>query len=600
MPKRKYQGPPRLFTRGLRSVNTALARRLAEVGRAYLRSGAAPAAVSALRGAVAADATRPELRLELARALHAAGRLQAALAWCANLPPEADGRVEALQAEILLDAGRLPQANEVLRRALRRHPHWQGLRIKAAAAFLSAGHSTWAIEVLSGWAGPPRATLLLARAYCLENQPRQALAELKKIPPALRGPEYFELRSRALAADGADQETVQRELREGLARFPAASELRLELAARLLENPVPEDEGHQTVAELLHPLLGGAVDGRLAARAWLLLAKSQRRRPSEIDQAEASLRQALAAQPDDFFASLELGELLLERARIGSALPWLLRALLQQPGHRRAQTAFARALCLTSDDEAVVRWLALLLAAIPQQAADVLAYLVRAAQHAGREEAYQDAYREMHRLKNLLSVAANRMTGAGAPGARQELEKLYQEMVRLLERIRQPCREREPVALSRLLTAVIEESDCQPVELIVRPGLPPVRADAHTLGEALANLVRNARQASADGQPVRVEARLSRDGWLEVAVTDRGPGIPPELQARIFEPGFTTRPGGSGLGLSIARRAIVQHGGSLALFSVPGGPTTFLVRLPPAESLPNGSGLSGRWPGSSP
>jgi nitrogen-specific signal transduction histidine kinase len=70
--------------------------------------------------------------------------------------------------------------------------------------------------------------------------------------------------------------------------------------------------------------------------------------------------------------------------------------------------------------------------------------------------------------------------------------------------------------------------------------------------------------------------------FVEVAISDEGKGISIEDQRRIFQPGFSKRKGGSGLGLPIAQRSIMAHGGRIAVTSVPGGPTTFTVRLPVA------------------
>jgi len=70
--------------------------------------------------------------------------------------------------------------------------------------------------------------------------------------------------------------------------------------------------------------------------------------------------------------------------------------------------------------------------------------------------------------------------------------------------------------------------------------------------------------------------------WMEVAVTDRGAGIDLADRRRIFDPGFSKREGGSGVGLSIARRVIMAHGGRISVSSAPGGPTTFTVRFPVA------------------
>ncbi len=113
------------------------------------------------------------------------------------------------------------------------------------------------------------------------------------------------------------------------------------------------------------------------------------------------------------------------------------------------------------------------------------------------------------------------------------------------------------------------------------PSLPPVTADAEALKQAMVNLLRNALEADP-GKPVSLSARPLRSGWVEIRVTDFGPGIPPEMHELVFESGFTTRRGGSGMGLSITRDVVQSHGGRISLQSAEGGPTIFTVRLPAA------------------
>lgn len=114
-------------------------------------------------------------------------------------------------------------------------------------------------------------------------------------------------------------------------------------------------------------------------------------------------------------------------------------------------------------------------------------------------------------------------------------------------------------------------------------GLPPVSAYPGELNQVWTNLLDNALDAAPPGGHVVV--RTSREnGSVAVEVRDDGPGIPPTVLSRIWEPFFTTKPlgQGTGLGLDIARRIIVQqHGGSIDVESKP-GETKFIVKLPTA------------------
>lgn len=103
--------------------------------------------------------------------------------------------------------------------------------------------------------------------------------------------------------------------------------------------------------------------------------------------------------------------------------------------------------------------------------------------------------------------------------------------------------------------------------------------DRAQMRQALINLVQNGLEAVGTGEPVEVEARRSGDVF-EIAVRTPGPGLTPEQRANLFVPGFTTKPHGSGLGLTIVERIVNEHGGVVAVDSEPGIGTTFRIRIP--------------------
>ena len=107
-----------------------------------------------------------------------------------------------------------------------------------------------------------------------------------------------------------------------------------------------------------------------------------------------------------------------------------------------------------------------------------------------------------------------------------------------------------------------------------------VHADQNLIVLALINLIRNALQA-IEGQVdgiVSVEA-LETGGRVYITITDNGPGISPELLSAIFTPFFSTKSGGSGIGLSISHRIMRLHGGDLTVDSLPGVRTEFRMKL---------------------
>jgi signal transduction histidine kinase len=119
------------------------------------------------------------------------------------------------------------------------------------------------------------------------------------------------------------------------------------------------------------------------------------------------------------------------------------------------------------------------------------------------------------------------------------------------------------------------------VQRLEAAGLPAVRADGDLICQVLLGLLSNAAEAAPAGSEVALAAE-ARDGLIELAVADAGPGVPPELRGRVFEPFFTTRARGTGLGLAVARQIVEAHGGRIAVDEGAGGGARFTVRLPAA------------------
>ncbi len=153
-------------------------------------------------------------------------------------------------------------------------------------------------------------------------------------------------------------------------------------------------------------------------------------------------------------------------------------------------------------------------------------------------------------------------------------------------------------------------------EVRVAPGLPEVEIDVEQVHQVVTNLVVNARQAMPAGGRIRVRAEtvevsedpagsfLQPGTYVRITVADQGCGIPPDHLGRIFDPYFTTKPSGSGLGLATAHSVIRRHGGAIDVASQVGVGTTFSVYLPVAQgeaepeeglpSTPGGCDLQGR------
>ena len=139
--------------------------------------------------------------------------------------------------------------------------------------------------------------------------------------------------------------------------------------------------------------------------------------------------------------------------------------------------------------------------------------------------------------------------------------------------------------LDRAVAAAERESPQVAIYKNYAPEIPPFSFDAELMERVFYNLIRNAAQASEPGGAVTVKTRM-RDDDVEICVIDRGVGIQPENLSTIFNPFFTTKPEGVGLGLAIASKIVDQHGGKIAVESEPGNGSVFRVLLPqvPAAS----------------
>lgn len=175
-----------------------------------------------------------------------------------------------------------------------------------------------------------------------------------------------------------------------------------------------------------------------------------------------------------------------------------------------------------------------------------------------------------------------------------ELRSLTRTVNARLDFVRPVSPRRMPVDLAALVEEALRvASSREPfsgrVEVAVDEDAGPIAADADQLRSVLVNLVLNAIQAMQDAagshEPhlaIRVAGGAGAGG-VTISVSDNGPGVPVELRERIFHPFFTTRANGTGVGLAEAQKAVLSHGGSLAVAEGEGGGTTFVVHLPAGE-----------------
>ena len=174
----------------------------------------------------------------------------------------------------------------------------------------------------------------------------------------------------------------------------------------------------------------------------------------------------------------------------------------------------------------------------------------------------QKIQREVDRL---TSITEEYLRFARLPRPRLEKEQMNDIVVGVIEFQRDDLETRGVSVTTQLASA-----------------LPLVTADEAQLRQALLNLFRNAADAMGSGGGVlRVTTRRA-DGGVEVRVADSGPGIAAEHLPHIFEPFFSTKEGGTGLGLALTQQIIAEHGGRIDVTSGAGEGTTFVMTLPAA------------------
>jgi signal transduction histidine kinase len=193
----------------------------------------------------------------------------------------------------------------------------------------------------------------------------------------------------------------------------------------------------------------------------------------------------------------------------------------------------------------------------------------------------------------VLGLEAGDDTTPEVDGAREHLDVIGSEIKRLDEVITGFVRfirpeelQPNPVNVQALIAEVIAlvEPDARRNGITCRTdapgGLPELRADPALVRQALLNLALNGCQAMADGGRLTMGARVEKDRRLALTVEDTGAGISADKLDRIFDLYYTTKPEGSGIGLSIVYRIVQLHGGEIEVQSTEGRGTTFRLLLP--------------------
>ena len=207
-----------------------------------------------------------------------------------------------------------------------------------------------------------------------------------------------------------------------------------------------------------------------------------------------------------------------------------------------------------------------------------------------------------HEIKNPLSTVQLNLQlleedlRADHPGLTRVLNRLAtvrNETARLRETLDDFLRyagrlelDRKPTELNRLLEELVDfftpQAQVQRVQLRLRKSEEPVTAqvDPRLIKQAVLNLMLNACQAMPGGGELMLSVARNGSSDALIDVVDTGPGITPEAAERIFQAYYSTKKGGTGLGLPMSKRIAQEHGGDLSVRSDPGKGSDFTLRLP--------------------
>ncbi len=206
-----------------------------------------------------------------------------------------------------------------------------------------------------------------------------------------------------------------------------------------------------------------------------------------------------------------------------------------------------------------------------------------------------------HELRNPLSAIKNTIysikerTDQPTPPLTRQFERIERSINRcdaIISALLEYSRSHQPKPYAHrfdkwLRETMAEQTDLTDIaiEFDLKADQAIVNFDSDLFRRVIGKLIENAVQALAESRENRPAPRLTMktrmiEGWLELCVDDNGPGISPENLGRVFEPLFSTKSFGTGLGLPIVKRAVEQHGGEINLSSVVNSGTTVSIRLP--------------------
>jgi two-component system, NtrC family, nitrogen regulation sensor histidine kinase NtrY len=203
----------------------------------------------------------------------------------------------------------------------------------------------------------------------------------------------------------------------------------------------------------------------------------------------------------------------------------------------------------------------------------------------------ETARRVAHEMRNPLTpmrLAVAQLAQSAANEQREAIEVLVAESDRLEQLAREftefgrlPEGPAAPVDFAELLAELARTSlpSTMNARLSFDPRTPVLMGHYDPLRRAFSNLLRNAAEACQDHGELEITAAPDNGGGIHIEIRDHGPGVPPDMAERIFDPYYTGKAGGTGLGLALVKQTIEMHGGTISLTDTPGGGATFQVRM---------------------
>ena len=203
----------------------------------------------------------------------------------------------------------------------------------------------------------------------------------------------------------------------------------------------------------------------------------------------------------------------------------------------------------------------------------------------------ETARRVAHEMRNPLTpmrLAVAQLARKEGGEHREAIDVLAAESDRLEQLAREftefgrlPEGPAAPVDFTELLGELARTSlpPTMSARVTLDPSTPTLLGHYDPLRRAFSNLLRNAVEACEERGELEITAGPDQNGGVRVEIRDHGPGVPGEMADRIFDPYYTGKAGGTGLGLALVKQTIEMHGGTISLSQTPGGGATFQIRL---------------------